>query len=117
MLINRMNSTLAQAAHDSELSHIFIPNVYPILNTVSMIVFLPIVNHVLVPCIPSMTIRSKMTIGLVIAVLSLAIGALLEYTMSNKSPLHKALWFIIPSILLTLPEVFVFVSGIIIMCM
>ena len=112
MLIDRMNNTLTEATHNStKLSTIFLPNVYPIINTLSLIVFLPLVNHLMVPCIPSMTIRGKIGLGMGIAVLSLGLGALLEWAVENASPLSKALWFTIPSILLTLPEVFVFVSG------
>ena len=103
-----MNTTLTEAAHTNS---IVFPNVYPIINTLSLIVFLPLVNHLMVPCIPSMTIRGKIGLGMGIAVLSLGLGALLEWAVANASSLHKALWFTIPIILLALPEVFVFVSG------
>ena len=103
-----MNTTLTEAAHTNS---IVFPNVYPIINTLSLIVFLPLVNHLMVPCIPSMTIRGKIGLGMGIAVLSLGLGALLEWALANASSLHKALWFTMPIILLAIPEVFVFVSG------
>ena len=48
-----MNSTLTAAVHPAE--------------TLSLVVFLPL--HLLLPCLPSLTIRGKMAVGFVIAIL------------------------------------------------
>ena len=111
MLTYRLNSTLTEGITNSRLAHAIFPNVYILLNTLSLFIFLPIINHFFIPCMPSVTIRQRIGIGMVIAILSLGLGAFLEWIVSDLSPLHKALWFTIPTVLLTLPEVFVFVSG------
>ena len=52
-----------------------------------------------------------MAVGFVIAILSLSLTVLLEYKLSSQSPLWRFLWITLPGVLLTLPEIFVLVSG------
>ena len=107
-----MNYTLTEAAQShSQAAKAFIPNIYVALNTLSLMVFLPLVNHLLVPCLPFLTIRGKMAVGFVITILSLSITLVVENRLSDQSPLHRTLLIAVPAILLTLPEVFVKVSG------
>ena len=107
-----MNTTLTAVVHPhSQVSQAFTPNIYAFLNTLSLMVFLPLVNHLLVPCVPSLTIRGKIAIGFVITILSLSLILVLEFTLSKQSALQRFLWYAVPSILLTLPEVLVLVSG------
>ena len=60
-----------------------------------------------------MTMKQRMGIGMIIHILALGSGAILEWMIATKDvpPLQQALWFILPSVLLTLPELFVYVTG------
>ena len=52
-----------------------------------------------------------MAVGFVITILSLSITLVVENRLSDQSPLHRILCLTVPGVLLTLPEVFVLVSG------
>ena len=119
MLSYRLNSTLSLSIEDSPfgqynvhyLQNMVFPNVYLFLNTVTIILTLPLVNHLLVPCVTSMTIRERMGIGMAINFVALGCAAYLEWVVADATQLHQALWFILPSVLLSVQEVFTDISS------
>ena len=113
MLSSRLNKTLSLSTDISNLQMAIFPNVYMYVNAVTITLFLPLVNHILVPCIPSMTIREKIGIGMAITIVGVSVSAYLEWTVHdlNIKPLYSALLLMIPTILLAIQEVFSAVSG------
>ena len=57
MMAYRLNETLSVSIDNSNLQTILFPNIYELLNTMTIVLTLPLVNHILVPCIPSMSMR------------------------------------------------------------
>ena len=119
MLSYQLNSTLSVSVEDSPpgqynvhyLQNMVFPNVYLFLNTMTIILALPLVNHILVPCVPSMTIRERIGIGMTIHFVALGCAAYLEWAVADATPLHQALWFILPAVLLSVQETFTDVSS------
>ena len=112
MLSYRLNETLSMSIDNPNMQTILFPNVYSLLNTMTIILALPLVNHILVPCVPSMTMRERMGIGMAISTVALGCAAYLEWAVADATPLHQALWFILPSIILSVQETLTIVPGI-----
>ena len=112
MLSYRLNETLSASIDNPNLHTILFPNLYGLLNTMTIVLALPLVSHILVPCVPSMTMRERIGIGMAISTVALGCAAYLEWAVADVTPLHQALWFILPSIILSVQEAFTVVSGI-----
>ena len=111
MLSYRLNQTLSLSTNNHNLQTILFPNAYPLLNALSVSLTIPLVNHFLLPCVPSMTMRERMGIGMVITITGLASAAYVEWAIAELTPLHQAMWFILPSVLLSVQEVFTAVTS------
>ena len=111
MLSYRLNYTLSVSIADPLKARALLPNIFNFVNTLTVALIVPIVNHILVPCIPSMTIKEKIGIGMAISIVGVVFGAYLEWAVADKKPLYKALFFIIPSVILSIQETFAIVSG------
>ena len=111
MLSYRLNNTLSVSTTDSMLAKALFPNAFILINTLTVSLSLPLVNHILVPCVRSITIKEKIGIGMAITVVAVGSGAYMEWALSDATPLQQALSFILPTVLLSIQESFTFVSG------
>ena len=111
MLTYRLNATLFEASQqNSSAVKLVFSNAFYSLNCLIGLLFVPLVNHIFIPCVPSLTIRARMGIGMVINILAVGVAAAIE-SVGGVAPLHRALWLVLPTILFTLPEVLTFISG------
>ena len=94
-----------------KLEYLVLPNIYLLLNSILCALFIPLMNHFFVPCVPSMTIRERMGIGMAISITGLVSATYVEGTLPNLGPLHKVVWYTVPSILLSVQEIFTIVSS------
>ena len=81
-----------------------------IVNSITGLLFVPLVNHIFIPCLPCVSIKARMAIGMIVnAVAIFSAGCIELNTMSE--PVHTLLLFIIPTVLITLPETLTYTSG------
>lgn len=117
MLTYRMNATLFEATGNSshDYLHQISSNAFIFLNCLIGLLFVPLVNHIFIPCVPSLSMRGRMGIGMTINVLAIVATVCVEAGIRSlhTAPFHKILWFIVPTVLITLPEVLTAMSGII----
>lgn len=116
MLTYRINATFFEATKNSSGFHYnmnFISsNLFITVNCLVGLLIVPLVNHILIPCVPSLSMRGRMAIGMAILILSIISAASIEACAQSLSPLHTELWFILPVVLITIPEILTAMSGI-----
>ena len=118
MLTFRINSTIyeeiANVSSNVNFLQIISPNLFFFINTIIGILILPLFNHIFIPSTPSLTMRGRIAIGMVIniaAILSaIGIESGIKYN-HDIGPLQVLGLYILPTILITLPEVFTTMSG------
>ena len=103
------HSSRPQTIH--KLEYLVLPDTYLLLNSILSTLFIPLMNHFLVPCVPSMTIKERIGIGMAVTITGLVSAVYVEWTMPNLMPLHKAMWYTIPTVLLSVQEIFTIVSS------
>ena len=111
MLSYRLNDTLSVGIADPVVTKAILPNIFQFINTLSLVLAIPLVNHILIPCVSSMSMKEKLGIGSAINIVAITTGAYLEWAISDDRALYKGLLLIIPSIIISIQEAFGFVSG------
>ena len=116
MLSYRINATIFEAtsnATDVHYLHLISSNMFLIMNTLIGLLFAPLVNHVFIPCIPSLSMRGRMAVGMVINALAIVTAACIEKGIqsTHTTPVQSLLLSILPTVLITLPEVLTTMSG------
>ena len=87
-------------------------NIFILWNLISILVALPLLNFLVVPCIPSSTMRERIGFGVAFITLSSVIAAFLEWcVVHDMSQGLQLLWLLIPSVCLSFGEVLLFVTG------
>ena len=118
MLTYRINATLYEATTNQsgvyfvrEISS----NLFFLLNITVGLLFVPLINHVFIPCFPSLTMRGRMAIGMAVNVVAIITAAAIEGGIrdTHTTPLQQLLLvYILPTLLVTLPEVLTTMAGI-----
>ena len=91
---------------------LFFPYMFVLWNGVIIMLILPVLNFIIVPCLPSSTIRERMGFGCALIALSAGISAYLEWLVfPDVSPQHKFLWLILPTVFVSVGEALLFVAG------
>ena len=111
MLSYRLNKTLSVSIAHPTVAKAIPVNIFLFINTISVALSIPLVNHILVPCVPSIRIKEKIGIGMAMLIVAVSSAAYLEWAVADEKSLNKALYFIIPAVLLSIQETFTFVSG------
>ena len=116
MLSYRINATLFEAtinATDTNYLNLISSNMFIIMNTLTGLLFVPLVNHLFIPCIPSLSMRGRMAVGMVINVMAIVTASCIERGIksTHTTPLQSILLSILPTVLITLPEVLTTMSG------
>ena len=116
MLSYRINATLFEAtsnATDVRYLNLISSNMFIIINTLTGLLFVPLVNHLFIPCIPSLSMRGRMAVGMVVNVLAIVTALCIERGIrsTHTTPLQTVLLLILPTVLITLPEVLTTMSG------
>ena len=89
------------------------PNMFFVVNSITGLLFVPLVNHIFIPCLPCVSMRGRMAVGMVINALAVLSAGCIENSIQGAvEPLHTLLLYIIPIMLVTLPETLTTMSGI-----
>lgn len=91
-----------------------LPNVFTLWNVTTILLVLPILNFVIIPCTPSSTMRERIGFGVAFITLSSVVAAYLEWcVLPNVSSQHQFLWLLLPTVCVSVGEVLLFVPGLI----
>lgn len=105
-----------------QLSHIYetkpdlfylFPDVVSLWNAVTIMLALPIMNFVILPCIPTSTMRERIGFGVALIILSAVLATYIDWCVlpdvSREN--NKFLWLALPTVCVSLGEVMLFVNG------
>ncbi len=121
LLFSQASSMLSlqfEAEHLLELGesyHILAPYLNNLVNTITIVIFLPFFNHVALPFLPllSMSLKLRLAIGLTLNLIAILIAVFLQATVQTGSKgfaSEKFLWLLLPAIVLSVAETITFVS-------
>lgn len=96
---------------DTRFRNYILPTSYNIIDDLMVLFFLPVLNHLILPYFPLMSIKKRLGFGALVNFLALGVAAYLHWAKRDASPEHKLLWYLIPVSLLALAELLVFVTG------
>lgn len=89
-----------------------IPDAFSLWNALIIMMALPIVNFVILPCFPSWTMRERIGVGVVLIALSAVLTAYLEWCIFPLvSQHHQLLWLVLPVFTVSIGEMLLFVTG------
>ena len=93
--------------------HYLAKNVILIVNTGSISVALPIINHLLIPIRPTINIRLKVGLGFLLHVLSFGVAGLIHWNKVQSHPHDTTFlgWMFFAAVLLSVGETIVYVSS------
>ena len=110
MLEDQFNTTIYEVI-ESKGAYYLASNFTVLINVVTFLIFLPILNHILIPFIPGFSMRIRIGCGLVCNLLCVAIAALLQVGQFNLTKYSKLGWLIVPAILLSLGDALTVVTS------
>ena len=116
MMTFRVHAMILRATANSsnvEFLRSLSPNMFFVVNSITGLLFVPLVNHIFIPCLPCISMRGRMAVGMVINALAVLSAGCIENSIHGAvEPLHALLLYIIPIVLVTLPETLTTMSGI-----
>lgn len=108
-------SLLDEQFEEQKTNHYLLSYFNTLVNTVTILIVLPIVNHVILPFF-NVSLKIRLGIGLLLNLLAIAAATYLQGTIENYSAddstdTKQLLWLFLPSIVLALGEMITFVSS------
>ncbi len=92
--------------------HIIAPYLNDLVNIITIVIFLPFFNHVVLPFL-RMSLKLRLVIGLIFNLIAILIAVFLQATVqidSNGFAIERFLWLLLPAIVLSVAETITFVS-------
>ena len=95
----------------TKYSEFVFPTLYTIFDGLCALIYLPLINHLVLPCFPSLTMKKRLGIGSFINIVTLISAAYVQWGTGASDSKHVLLWLLIPGALLPLSELLIFVTG------
>lgn len=108
------NFTLvAEGLHSPTINQNYLTgNLLTIFNTVTILFCCPLLNHLIVPCLPSTSMKKRLGLGILLNALAIAVAAILEFvTFNHNDATQRVLFLMIPALLISVAEALVFITG------
>lgn len=107
------NFTLvAEGLHNPTIDQSYLTgNLLTIFNTVTILFCCPLLNHLILPCLPSTSMKKRLGLGILLNAVAIAVAAILEFSTFNHDAAHRVLFLIIPALLISVAEALVFITG------
>ena len=83
-------------------------DLFSIIENGLIILLIPVLNHVILPCIPGPSMKRRIGVGVFFSLLSVALWTVLDWNSHTKI---KLLRIIFPTALLGIGEMLVFITG------
>lgn len=85
---------------------------YNLVEDGAILAFIPFLNHLILPCVPSASMKRRIGVGVFFLLLSSALATIVKWQLSNIHSHHMQLfWQMMPIILFAVAETLIFVSG------
>jgi len=103
-----------QFESQTEAEHNFNPELFPyvneIINSLTIMLFLPVCNHLLLPISPmAMSLKVRLFIGQCLNIIALGIVTYVQGTMA-ENPSVYVWWLFLPAIVLAVGETLTFIA-------
>ena len=82
-------------------------NVFTLCNILTIMLFLPILNHLIIPCFPTLSMKARVGFGVALNTFAVVVAAIVEGCVHKESFERQLLWLLLPSTLLAIAEVLV----------
>ena len=85
-----------------------------IVNTGSTLIALPLINHIIIPFWPTVNMKLKLGVGFSLHVLSFGVAGFIQWNKTIEGLLTEQqffYWMLLPTIVWSVAEAIVFVSG------
>ena len=107
------NFTLvAEGLHNPTINQNYLTgNLLTIFNTVTILFCIPLLNLLIVPCLPSTSMKKRLGLGILLNALAIAVAAILEFATFNHDATQRVLFLMIPVLLISVAEALVFITG------
>ena len=86
-------------------------NFNSLIDILTFLLFLPFLNHIIIPFYPGLSMRIRIGCGLVCSLLSVGITALLQVGQLKFTTYPQLDWLVLPAILLSLGDVLTVVTS------
>ena len=96
---------------NTKYNNFVFPTLYNIFDAVSALIYLLLINHLVLPCFPSLSMIKRLGIGSLVNIMAFISAAYVQWATGASDSKHVLLWFLIPGALLPLGEVLMFVTG------
>ena len=87
------------------------PALYNIFDGFSVLIYLPLINNLIIPCFPLTSIKKRLGFGSLVHIVALISAVYVQWGTGTLDSEHTLLWLLIPGALLPLFEVLIFVTG------
>lgn len=84
---------------------------FELLNNIVIILFIPLLNNVLLPCVPGASIKRRVGVGVFFFLLSTVVGTVIFWRANTTDLSTPLLWLTIPILVMSLGDALVFISG------
>ena len=86
---------------------------YYLIETGVVVLFTPLLNNILLPCVPSASIKRRIGVGIFFLLLSTALATIINWRIGPHT--HSSLklfWITMPFVLMGIGDALVFISGV-----
>ena len=87
------------------------PNFNSLIDVLTFLIFLPFLNHIIIPFFPVLSMRMRIGCGLVCNLLSVGIAMLLQTGQFNLTEYSRLCWLVLPAVLLSLGDALTVVTS------
>ena len=85
---------------------------YDLIETSLILFYVPLLNHIILPCFPGVSMKGRIGVGIFFFFLSTSLGTVVTSQLTSiHSPHMKIFWETMPIVLFAFGETLVFVSG------
>ncbi len=110
MLSFQMSNLVDTLTHIDSNLHQYL-SLFVLWNILTILIFLPIVNHLILPYWPSLSMKKRIGAGVFLGALATAVTAILEYTVHRMSYQTQLVCFLLPTTILAISEVLVLATS------
>ena len=88
-------------------------NAYSFVDDGVILLFIPFLNHVILPCVPGASMKRRIGVGVFFLLLSTAMATIVQWQLHHIHSHHMRLfWQFMPIVLFAVAEALIFISGI-----
>ena len=108
--VSNLAETITRPTNIKFHNYVF-PILYTIFDALIVLICLPLINNLILPCFPSLSMKKRLGFGLLLNIATSVSAAYVQWGTGDLDSEHILLWLLIPGTLLSVGELFIFVTG------